>query len=267
MLNITLENGVEMPIIGSGTNTFGLVDYTYGNPLRGDSLEVDMAIENGYRHFDTAQIYGTEGVVGEGVAKSEVARSEFFITTKLNTYNGYKGDEWAREEIEKSLELLQTDYVDQYLIHFPWDNDEEILSSWAVLEDYYDRGIFKSIGVSNFSVEQLKLILENGKVRPVANQIESHIGKWQDDLIEFHKAENIATIAWSPLGNLAQAPAVLTTIAEKYGKTTAQVILRYQTQRGVIVIPKSHNKDRQAQSLDIFDFELTEEESQQISKL
>ncbi|MBG9989093.1 aldo/keto reductase [Aerococcaceae bacterium DSM 111176] len=267
MFNKILNNDYEMPIVGSGTNTFGKVDNAYSNPLRGDSLEVDWAIENGYRHFDTAQSYFNEKVLGDGIAKSDVPRSEFFITTKLSTWEGYPSDEWARAEIEKSLELLQTDYIDQFLIHKPWGNDEELVQAWAVLEDYYNRGVFKSIGVSNFSVDELKVILENGTVRPAANQIESHLGKWQDDLIEFHNSENIATVAWGPLRNIGEAPEALKAIAEKYGKTVAQVVLRYQIQRGVVVIPKSHNKDRQAQSLDIFDFELTEEEANQISEM
>ncbi|MBG9985161.1 aldo/keto reductase [Aerococcaceae bacterium DSM 111022] len=267
MFNIKLENNYEMPIIGSGSNTFGKVDNAYSNPLRGDTQEVDWAIENGYRHFDTAQSYNTESVIGEGIAKSNVPRSEFFITTKLSTWDGYKGDDWARETIEKSLELLQTDYIDQFLIHTPLDNDEDNLAAWAVLEDYYKKGIFKSIGVSNFTEDQLKVILENGTVRPHANQIESHLENWNHDLIKFHESENIATIAWGPLRKISDAPDALKEIADKYGKSVAQIVLRYQIQRNVIVIPKSHNKDRQAQSLNIFDFDLTEEETTQISKM
>ena len=266
MFDKILVNNYEMPIVGSGTNTFGKVGNAYTNPLRGDTKEVVMAIQNGYRHLDTAQSYRTEGVVGKGIAKSGTPRSEFFITTKLATRNGYQGDDWAHAEIQKSLKSLQTDYIDQFLIHHPM-TDDEILAAWKILEEYYKKGVFKSIGVSNFKEDQLKLILDHATVPPHANQIESHLGKWQHDLIAFHNTHNIATTAWSPLKNIDQPSKQLSAIAEKYGKTIEQIVLRYQIQRGVIVIPKSHNKDRQAQPLNIFDFQLTEEETTQISKM
>ena len=116
-----------MPIIGSGTNTFGKVNNSYDGKLRGDTIEVDMAIDNGYRHFDTAQAYRNEEVLGQSIGKSGVAREDFFITTKLNTFAGYHGKEWVQSEIEKSLIKLKTDYVDLFLIHTPWDNPEEII--------------------------------------------------------------------------------------------------------------------------------------------
>lgn len=257
-----------MPIIGSGTNTYGKEGNQYTGALRGDTQEVDWAIENGYRHFDSAQLYNNEEVVGKGIKNSSLPRENFFITTKLNTIDGFGGADWAHAEIEKSFEKLLTDYFDLFLIHFPWDHQEEILEAWNILEEYYHRGIFKAIGVSNFSVEQLDLILENGTIKPAVNQIKSHVGEWNDELIAYHKANEIATVAWSPLGGITESrKQVLEEIGKSHGKTYAQVLLRYQIERDVAVIPKSHNKERQGQSLALFDFELTAEERERIARL
>lgn len=268
MKYIELNNSVQIPIVGSGTNTFGKENNQYTGALRGDTQEVDWAIENGYRHFDSAQLYVNEEVVGEGIKKSGLPREDFFITTKLNTRKDFGGRDWVHTEIEKSLEKLQTDYFDQFLIHFPWDNHDEILVAWNTLEDHYERGVFKSIGVSNFEKEHLDLILDKGRIKPAVNQIKSQVGNWNDELIEYNKKNDIATVAWGPLGGIDEnAKQVLNEIANKYGKTYAQVVLRYQIERDVIVIPKSHHKERQAQSLDIFDFELTANDRERITAL
>lgn len=268
MKSITLNKNARIPIIGSGTNTYGKEGNEYNGALTGSTQEIEWAIENGYRHFDSAQLYNNEEVVGQGLKKSSLPREEFFITTKLNTIKGYPGADWARAEIEKSLEKLQTDYFDLFLIHFPWDKPDEILDAWNVLEDYYNRGVFKSIGVSNFEKEHIDLILENGKVKPAANQIKSQVGNWNEEIIAYNKEHDIATVAWSPLRGIDEkAQQVLEGIGKPYGKTYAQVVLRYQVERDVIVIPKSHNKERQAQSLDIFDFELTANDRERIADL
>ncbi|MHA6260064.1 aldo/keto reductase family protein [Sporosarcina sp. CAU 1771] len=268
MKYIKLNNGIDIPIIGSGTNTYGKEANQYTGALRGDTQEFDWAIENGYRHFDSAQKYRNEEVLGKGLQNSSLPREEFFITTKLNTFEGFGGTEWAHAEIKKSLEKLQTDSIDLFLIHKPWDNDDEMLEAWRILEDYYTRGVFKAIGVSNFEKEHLNLILENGNVPPAVNQIKSQVGKWNEDLIAYNKKNNIATVAWSALGGIDDnAKHVLEEIGTEYGKTYAQVLLRYLIERDVIVIPKSHNKERQAQSLDIFDFELTENDRDRIATL
>lgn len=268
MKEIELNNGVDIPIVGSGTNTYGKEGNQYTGALRGDTEEIDWAIANGYRHFDSAQLYNNEEVLGEGLKKSSVSREEFFITTKLNTREGYKGKDWVHAEIKKSLEKLQTDYVDLFLIHFPWDNLDENLAAWTILEDYYHLGVFDAIGVSNFNEEQLDHILEYGKIKPAVNQIESHTGKWNDELIAYNKKNNIATIAWSPLRVADESTKqTLEEIGRNYGKTFAQVLLRYQIERDVIVIPKSHNQERQAQSLDIFDFALSEADRARIATL
>lgn len=270
MKTVKLNNSIEIPIVGTGTNTYGKKDNAYDGELRGDTQEVDWAVENGYTHFDSAQGYFNEEVVGDGLNKSDVKREDVFITTKLNTFDGYKGDEWVKEEISKSLEKLNTDYIDLFLIHTAAnvETEDDILSTWNVLVDYYERGVFKSIGVSNFKKNHLDIILNNSDVKPAVNQIESHVGNWNDELIAYNKENDIATTAWSPLGGVDDnARKILDGIGEKYGKTFAQVLLRYQIERDVIVIPKSHNKDHQAQSLDIFDFELSEEDREKISKL
>ena len=268
MKTITLNNGVAMPIIGSGTNTYGKEGNDYLGKLRGDTKEVDWALENGYRHFDTAQVYNNEEVLGEGIAKSTLPREEFFITTKLNTFKGFASTDWAHSEIEKSLEKLQTDTIDLFLLHSPWDNPDEMLGAWEILEDYYKRGVFKAIGVSNFKEADLDVLLENGTVRPAVNQIKSQIGTWNDALIAYNKKNTIETVAWSPLGGIDEpAKQILEEIGNQYWKTYAQVVLRYNIERNVIVIPKSHNKERQAQSLAVFDFELTANDDERISKL
>ncbi|MHA6260613.1 aldo/keto reductase family protein [Sporosarcina sp. CAU 1771] len=268
MKDLTLNNGIDIPIVGSGTNTYGKEGNQYAGALRGDTEEIDWAIENGYRHFDSAQKYRNEEVLGQGIKKSSLPREEFFITTKLNTFEGFGGTDWAHAEIEKSLEKLQTDYIDLFLIHNPWDDHAEILEAWRILEDYHNRGVFKSIGVSNFKKEHLDIILENGSVPPAVNQIKSQVGNWNEELIDYNKKSDIATVAWSPLGGIDEnAKQVLEEIGNPYGKTYAQVVLRYQIERDVIVIPKSHHIDRQAQSLDIFDFELTASERDRIAQL
>ncbi len=268
MKNLTLNNGLEIPIIGSGTNTYGKAGNQYTGSLRGDTEEVDWAIENGYRHFDSAQVYNNEEVLGQGIAKSSLPREDFFITTKLNTFKGFAGAEWAHAEIKKSLEKLQTDSIDLFLIHNTWDEDTEMIEAWRILEDYYNRGVFKSIGLSNFKKEHLDLILENSSVPPAVNQIKSQVGHWNEELIGHNTMNNVATVAWSPLGGIdKKAKQVLEEIGNQYGKTYAQVVLRYQIERDVIVIPKSHNKERQAQSLAIFDFELSVSDRDRIAGL
>ena len=267
MKHIELNNGIAMPVIGAGTNTYGKEGNAYQGALTGDTTEVRWAIENGYRHFDTAQSYRNEKVLGDGIKASGLPRKEFFIVTKLRRLEDVSDlKSWVQGEIKASLERLQTSYVDQFLIHHPWDNDAEMVEVWKILEAYYERGSFRSIGVSNFDQRQLRLIMDEGTVPPAANQIASNPDSWNDELIRYHEANNIATVAWSPLRGVGSHK-VLDAIGQRYGKTAAQVVLRYQVQRDVIVIPKSHNKERQAQSLDVFDFELTAEECEQLRSL
>ncbi|MCB5951083.1 aldo/keto reductase [Enterococcus sp. BWT-B8] len=269
METIRLNTGIELPIIGSGTNTFGKENRDYMGKINGDTTEIETAITAGYRHFDTAISYRNESVVASGIAKSGIPRSKFFITSKLPGKPEYTSNEAAVQKgVEESLRTLKTDYIDLFLIHHPWNNLEEITLVWKVLEKYTDKGVLKAIGVSNFNEEQLKHLLDHSRIKPAVNQIESHPGLWNDDIIAYSLENNIVPEAWGPLTRVSpEAKKILTSIGEEYGKTWAQIILRYQLDRGVVVIPKSHNEERQKQNLDLFDFELTEEQKNKIAQL
>jgi len=269
---IRLNTDVKMPIVGSGTNTYGKEDNKYNGEITGDTTELKSAIEAGYRHFDTAISYRNESVVGKSVKESGLDREGFFLTSKIPTKPEKKefreNEETVRRNLDSSLEKLGTDYIDLYLIHDPWEDLEEVAEVWNILEEYLDQGKFKAIGVSNFNEEQLGYLLEHSRIKPAVNQVVSHPGKWNHDIINFSKEQGVVPEAWGPLSGVAEeAKTTLQEIGDKYGKSWAQVILRYQIQRGVVVIPKSHNAERQKENLDVFDFELTEEEQHMIEKL
>ncbi len=266
---VTLNTGIELPVIGSGTNTFGKVDREYMGAINGDTSELMTAISLGYRHFDTAIAYRNEAVVGQAIKDSGIDRREFFLTSKIPGKAEYAGDEAAvRQSVEASLEALATTYLDLYLIHHPWDDLEGMLFVWRILESYVDQGSLKAIGVSNFQEKELGYLLEHARIKPAVNQIESHPGKWNESLIAYSLANEVVPEAWGPLTRVSEeAQAVLSEIGASYGKTWAQVILRYQIERGVVVIPKSHDPQRQALNLEIFDFELTEAEKNRIQAL
>lgn len=269
MILVTLNTGIDMPIVGTGTNTFGKENRDYNGAINGDITELSNAIKQGYRHIDTAISYRNESIVGEAIKKSDLARKEFFVTTKLPGRLEYTRDREAVERgIQESLDALQTDYIDLHLIHHPWEDKDEMVSVWKVLEEFVDKGVLKAIGVSNFDEAQLAHILTNARIAPAVNQIQSHPGHWNHDLINFSLSKDVIPVAWGPLSRVSEeARNALTEIGERYGKTWAQIILRYQVERGVVVIPKSHNVERQKLNLDIFDIELTPEERQTISKL
>ncbi len=256
---IKLNNGPDMPVLGSGTNTFGKADRNYNGDINFDTSEIESAIKLGYRHFDTAISYRNEAVVALGLERSGLAREAFFLTSKIPGRQPYNTDiETMKQAIESSLENLNTSYIDLYLIHHPWDDPDGILTMWGVLESYVDSGKIRSIGVSNFDEKQLSHLLENGRIKPAVNQIESHPGHWNHEIITFCQSHGIVPVAWGPLGRTsAEAKLVLDEIGRPYDKTGAQVSLRYQLDRGVAVIPKSHNSERQAQNMDVFDFRLT----------
>lgn len=269
METIRLAHGVEMPVVGTGTNTFGKEDHQYMGAITGDTSELKHAIAVGYRHFDTAISYRNETVVGDALHDSGVDRSEFFVTTKIPGRPEYVGTDAAvHDAIRGSLRDLRTDYIDLLLIHHPWEDLDEIVYVWKMLESYVDEGIIKAIGVSNFDEKELTHLLQHARIKPAVNQIQSHPGHWNDAIIAFCQKHGIVPVAWGPLTRIHDdARAELVKIGEKYGKTWAQVALRYQVERGVVVIPKSHDVERQKQNLDIFDFELTEEEKLKISQL
>ncbi len=264
---LKFSNYLEMPALGCGTNTFGKKNNEYMGELDYDTTELEAAIQVGYRHFDTAVSYRNEEVLGRAIAASGIDRSEFFITSKLPTdAETVKDAESVQAVIEQSLARLQTDYIDLYLIHHPMEDKKETRRVWRILEGYQGLGILRSIGVSNFSEKQLEKLLKKALVLPVCNQIESHPGKWNHELIEFCLANNIVPVAWSPLRGLKDYPE-LAEIGAKYGKSAAQVVLRYQIERGVAVIPKSHKAVRQAENFNIFDFSLSAEDKERIAAL
>ncbi|MCT8193548.1 aldo/keto reductase, partial [Pseudomonas monteilii] len=171
-------------VIGSGTNTFGKENREYQGAINDDTTELLTAIKLGYRHFDTAISYRNEAVVGKAIKESGIDRSEFFLTSKIPGKPEHTQDAAAvKASVEASLAALQTESIDLYLIHHPWDNLAEIAAVWAVLEAYVDKGVLKAIGVSNFQEEELSYLLANSRIKPAVNQIESHPGKWNDAIL------------------------------------------------------------------------------------
>ncbi|MBQ1377075.1 MAG: aldo/keto reductase [Lachnospiraceae bacterium] len=268
MLTFTMNNGNQIPAVGSGTNSFAKTDGVY----TGDTKDVVSAIRAGYRFFDTAESYGNEEAVGKGIKESGIPRDEFFICTKMATRKRgsdeppHHSRETAREAVERSLKKLDTDYIDLYLIHMPWDNKEEAREVWAQLEDYYREGVLKNIGVSNFTIDDLSDLLAHCEIPPVVDQVRINPESKNTELIAYLKENNILPMAWGPL-RFEQGRDVLTAIGEKYGKNWAQVILNYNCRKGYISIPKSHSFEHQKSNLEIFDFELTEEEIRTIDEL
>lgn len=269
MLLFDLNNGNKIPAIGSGTNTFGKKDGQYQAAINNDTTEIESAITIGYRHFDTAISYRNESVVAAGIKRSGLDRSEFFLTSKIPGQEDYTRDaDSVRAGVKESLKNLDTDTIDLYLIHHPWDDLDSILAVWRVLEESVDQGKLRNIGVSNFNEEQLSFLLENGRIKPAVNQVESHIGKWNDDIIRFSLEHDVVPEAWGPLYKLeGEAKGTLDEIGRPYNKSAAQVILRYQLQRNVVVIPKSHNPKRQAANFHLLDFELSAADIEKIAQL
>lgn|SRR5699024_1023477 len=265
---IKLNSGEKMPIIGTGTNTYGKENNEYRGKLNGDFTALEDAISLGYRSIDAAVSYSNEAGVGETLAKSAVPRDEFFITSKLPVSDEYVSTKEAvRKTIDNSLKNFDTDYLDLYLIHHPIENKEYLKQTWEVFEEYYKKGKLKSIGVSNFDEELLNEMKNFATVKPAVNQIQINLTEPNNELVVLLKNMDITPVAWGPMKATNEQRDILSKIGETYGKTWAQILLRYQIQRGIIVIPKSHNKDNQAANLDLFDFELTKEETEKINNL
>ncbi|NLC41892.1 MAG: aldo/keto reductase [Erysipelothrix sp.] len=269
MFTFKLNDGNELPAIGSGTNTFGKENSSYMGEINFDTTPIETAIEVGYRRFDTAISYRNEAVLALGIKNSNIARNELFITSKLpNTEEFASNREAVVKGIELSLKNLDTDYIDLYLIHHPSDDNATNLMIWEVFEEYHHNGVLKSIGVSNFNQKQLQYLMDHSKTVPAVNQIESNPNSLNDELIDFCQQHGIVPEAWGPFhGVTEQQQETLATIGKAHGKTWAQVFLRYQLDRGVAVIPKSHNQRRQASNLDVFDFTLSDEEKNTIKGL
>jgi diketogulonate reductase-like aldo/keto reductase len=251
-----LANGIEMPWMGLGT--FKMAD--------GPEVvrAVRSALEVGYRSIDTAPSYGNENGVGRALSESAMPREEIFVTGKV--WNSDQGYEPALKAFEASLATLRLDYFDLYLVHWPVEG--LFLDTWRALEKLYTDGRVKAIGVSNFLIHHLRLLLPNCEVLPVINQVEFHPFLQQPDLYKYCADRNIQMEAWSPLmkGQVVSVSDIVE-IADRHEKTPAQVVLRWHLQRGIITIPKSVNPDRIGENAGIFDFSLSDDDMQSIGKL
>ena len=247
---LRLNDGVEIPQLGFGV---------YQVPPEDTADVVAQALEVGYRHIDTAEMYGNEKGVGEAIRRSGIPRDELFVTTKL--WNADQGREEARRAFETSLGKLGLEQLDLYLIHWPTPARDLYAPSWATFQELQAEGRVRSIGVSNFQPDHLRRLIDEFDVVPSINQVELHPYLQQEALRAFHAEHRIATEAWSPLaqGAVLEDP-VLVEVAQAHGKTTAQVVLRWHLQLGNVVIPKSVTPKRIAENLDVLDFQLTEQQ-------
>jgi 2,5-diketo-D-gluconate reductase A len=256
---IELNDGNSIPQLGFGV---------FQIPPPETAVAVATALEIGYRHIDTAEMYGNERGVGEAVRASGLARSEVFITSKLN--NGYHEPDDARRAFDRTLEALGSDYVDLFLIHWPLPTlyDGDFVSTWRTLEEFRDDGRARSIGVSNFEVHHLERLALETETVPAVNQIELHPLFQNREVDAYGREHGIATEAWSPI---AQGQALdessIAEIAERLGRTPAQVILRWHVERGNIVFPKSSTPERIAENFAIFDFALDTDDVARIDAL
>ncbi len=252
----TLHNGKEIPYVGLGV-------YKMKDPSE-TVQAVKTAIDTGYRSIDTAAIYENEESVGQGVKQSGIAREDLFITSKV--WNSDQGYDSTLKAFETSLKKLEMDYLDLYLIHWPVEGKYK--DTWKALERLANEGLIKSIGVSNFHQHHLEDLLATSNEKPVLNQIELHPRLNQEKLREYCFSQNIAVEAWSPIaqGRVLDEP-TLNHIAEKHGKSSAQIILRWHLQNDVIIIPKSVHANRIQENGDLFNFQLSLEEINQINEL
>ena len=250
---IKLNNGVTMPALGLGV---------YQTKHGEETLNaVSWALQKGYRHIDTAKIYGNESEVGQAVAKSEIPRDEVFITTKLwNSDHGYDN---TLKAFEGSLNRLKIDYLDLYLIHWPEGNKRK--DTWKAFEKLYNEKLIKAIGVSNYTIKHLKELLSYCNIVPAVNQVEFNPYLYQQDLLEFCESKNIKLVAYSPIARGEKLKdEKLVMLSSKYDKTPAQMMLRWAIQHGILVIPKSAHKERIEENANIFDFEIADDDMESI---
>ena len=254
---LALHDGVQIPQLGFGV---------FQVPPEKTQSAVEVALEAGYRHIDTAAAYRNEAGVGAALAASGLPREDVFITTKL--WNADQGHDATLGAFEASLERLGLDHVDLYLIHWPVPREDRFIETWRAFERIYEEEGARTVGVSNFRIEDLERLEVETDTRPTVNQIELHPRLQQSHLRACHATQGIATEAWSPLaqGELLDDPAIAG-IAERQGRTPAQVILRWHLQTGNIVIPKSVTPERIRENIEIFDFELSDEEMAEFAKL
>lgn len=252
---VKLNNGVEIPWFGLGT-------------FRAEGAETVMAVKEairlGYRHIDTAFIYGNEKEVGQGIRESGIAREDLFVTTKL--WTGDQGYQNSLQAIEKSLSNLELEYVDLYLIH--WPVEKELHPTWKAMEEIAQKGLSRAVGVSNFTPRLMEALKQESKLIPAVNQVEYQPFLNQKELLAYCRAEGIQLEAYSPLtrGKKLSHPTLMK-IAARHGKTEAQVLLRWDLQTEVVTIPKSVTPSRIAENGEIFDFELDENEMQELGSL
>lgn len=253
---VTLSNGIKMPVLGYGVYQVSKEEC--------ERCVLD-ALKAGYRSLDTAQSYFNEAEVGTAIEKSGIPREDIFLTTKVWVEN-YGYDE-CRKSIEESLKKLKTDYIDLVLLHQPFS---DYYGAWRALEDLYEEGVLRAIGVSNFYPDRLVDIASFAKIAPMINQVETHPHNQQSNAKKWMEKYQIQHEAWAPFGegrNGLFEDVILAEIGAKYGKTTAQVILRWHIQRNTVVIPKSTHYERMVQNIDIFDFKLSKEDMDRIATL
>ena len=277
-----LSNGVRLPAIGTGTNTFGRDDDNLMSKPTGNFTAMYDAIKSGYEFYDSAISYGNEEGIGACLQESGIARDKLFILSKIPNRPPFNVDRGSiRQSVKDSLSRMRMDYYDLYLIHQPVDpavakmgggmDAEKTLALYAALEELYEEGVFRAIGVANFNEEQLKILLDGCKIKPMVNQIRTNPACRSLNTVEFCKQNGIVPMAHSPLNftakpftvdseKKAQFIEAAAPIGTKYGKSWAQVLLRWNYQAGICSIPKSSNPKNQLANLDIFDFELTPEE-------
>jgi 2,5-diketo-D-gluconate reductase A len=255
--SIELHDGIEIPQLGFGV---------FQVPPEETQGAVELALEAGYRHIDTAAAYRNEKGVGAALAASGLPREDYFVTTKL--WNSQQGFESTLAAFEASLDRLGLDHVDLYLIHWPVPTEGRFVDTWRAFEQIHREEAARTIGVSNFRIEDLQVLEQETETRPTINQVELHPHLQQANLRAWHAERDIATEAWSPLAQGALLDdETIVRIAENHGKTPAQVILRWHLQLGNVVIPKSVTPSRIRENIDIFDFELSGEEMAEIEGL
>lgn len=255
---LPLDKKIDIPLVGLGTWQMSQEEA---------ERTVEYALKNGYKHIDTARTYGNEEGVGRGIKASGVNREDFFLTSKVSAYS--KSYEEAKQDINDSLEALDTSYLDLMIIHAPrpwnemrvekienhyYDENQEV---WRALEEAYEEGKLKAIGVSNFEIDDLENVFESAKIKPMLNQIKYHIGHRDEELVQFCQENNMVVEAYSPIGTgkLLSNPDIQK-VADKYGKSTAQISIRYAYQKGLVVLPKSVHEEYISDNAEI-DFEIS----------
>jgi len=251
---VTFNNSKTIPQLGFGTWTV----------IENAPRAVKDAVKLGYRLFDSAQAYSNEALVYQGIKDGGISRSEVFITTKVSPDNMRNGT--VRQSLDESIAAFGGEYIDLVLIH--WPVQEHIKETWQIMEEYVEAGKIKSIGLSNFNSHHYETLMEYARIKPVLNQIEIHPYMTQEENVSYFKAQGLAVQCWSPLGSgMVLEDETLTGIARKYSKSVAQIVLRWDIQRGLLTIPRAEDRNYIAEDINIFDFELSNEDMALIGSL